>query len=200
MRAVGEMAPPYPLTGLWAVFAYTGAGRELLARLKYRNQRSCVRWLASAMALALPSGLVVDAVTWAPTSSRRRRKRGFDQAELLARALSRETGVPVVNLLKRVDEAGQTGRNRSQRFRAPIFVARRPPPRAVLVVDDVITTGATLQSAAQSLLGAGAVGVDAVVAGATPLPYTPSSARHTPSVATMRTHNSTPVEREPPWM
>ncbi|MCY3910178.1 MAG: ComF family protein [bacterium] len=200
MRAVGEMVPLYPLSGLWAVFAYIGAGREMLARLKYRNQRSCVRWLASAMAMALPEGLVVDAVTWAPTSSKRRRKRGFDQAELLARALSCETGVPVVNLLKRVDEAGQTGRNRSQRFRAPVFDTRRPPPRAVLVVDDVITTGATLQSAAQSLLGAGAERVDAVVAGATPLPYTPSSARHTPSVATMRTHNSTPVEREPPWM
>ena len=200
MRAVGEMAPLEPLSGLWAVFAYSGAGRELLARLKYRNQRSCVRWLASAMASTLPSGLAVDALTWAPTSAKRRRDRGFDQAELLARALSRETGVPVVRLLRRVDEAGQTGRNRSQRFRAPVFAVPRASPSAVLVVDDVITTGATLQSAAQSLIRAGAERVDAVVAGATPLPYTPSSARYSSSVATMRAHNRSPAEREPPWM
>lgn len=200
MRAVGEMAPLDPLTGLWAVFAYTGAGRELLARLKYRNQRSSVRWLASAMASTLPSGLAVDAVTWAPTSKKRRRQRGFDQAELLARALSRETGVPVVKLLRRVDDAGQTGRNRNQRFCSPVFAIHRSPLSAVLVVDDVITTGATLQSAAKSLIGAGAERVDAVVAGATPLPYTTPSARNSPGVATMRAHNRSPAEREPPWM
>ena len=199
MRAVGEMAPLEPLSGLWAAFAYAGAGRELLARLKYRNQRSSVRWLASAMAKALPPSRGFEAVTWAPTSPKRRRQRGFDQAELLARALGRETGVPVIGLLKRVDAAVQTGRNRSQRFRAPEFTTRRGTPTAVLVVDDVITTGATLQSAAKSLIRAGAERVDAVVAGATPLPYTPSSARPPSGVVTMRTHNSTPAEREPPW-
>ena len=182
--------------GLWAAFAYAGAGRELLARLKYRNQRSCVRWLASAMAGALPPDLVVDAVTWAPTSDQRRRRRGFDQAELLARTLGREVGLPVVSMLKRIDAAGQTGRSRSQRYRAPVFAPRRPSPTAVLVVDDVITTGATLQGAAKTLIRAGAKNVGAVVAGATPLP----SSRQPPGVVTIRTHNSTSAEREPPWM
>ncbi|MCY3636278.1 MAG: ComF family protein [bacterium] len=195
MRAVGEMAPPDPLSGLWAVFAYTGVGRELLARLKYRNQRSSVKWLASAMGSALPLDLAADAVTWAPTSPQRRRRRGFDQAELLARALGRELGLPVVSVLRRVDAAGQTGRNRNQRFCAPAFDSRRSPPSSVLVVDDVITTGATLQAAAKCLVKAGAERVDAVVAGATPLP----SSRLQSGVATMRSHNSTPVEREPPW-
>ncbi|MDE0215868.1 MAG: hypothetical protein OXN79_04730 [bacterium] len=195
MRAVGEMAPPEPLSGLWAAFAYAGPGRELLARLKYRNQRSSVRWLASAMAAALPPGLAAEAVTWGPPSPQRPRCRGLDQAELLARALGREIGLPVVSLLKRVDAAGQTGRSRSQRFCAPAFEPRRSPPSAVLVADDVITTGATLQAAAKCLVGGGAERVDAVVAGATPLP----SARRPPGVATMRSHNPAPVEREPPW-
>jgi len=123
------------------------------------------------------------------------RCRGFDQAELLARALGREIGLPVVSLLKRVDAAGQTGRSRSQRFCAPAFEPRRSPPSAVLVADDVITTGATLQAAAKCLVVGGAERVDAVVAGATPLP----SARRPPGVATMRSHNPAPVEREPPW-
>ncbi len=196
MRAVGEMSPPEPLSGLWAAFAYAGAGRELLARLKYRNQRSCVGWVASAMAGALPEGLPATAVTWAPTSPQRRRRRGFDQAELLARALGREAGLPVVSLLKRVDAAGQTGRSRSQRHCAPVFAPRRPPPTAVLLVDDVITTGATLQAAAKSLVKAGAQQVDAVVAGATPLP----SSRQSSGVVSMRTHIATPAEREPQWM
>jgi len=174
MRAVGEMAPPEPLSGLWAVFAYAGPGRELLARLKYRNQRSSVRWLASAMASVLPPDLPAGALTWAPTSLQRRRRRGFDQAELLARALGREVGLPVVRLLKRVDAAGQTGRNRRQRSCAPVFASLRAPPTAVLVVDDVITTGATLQAAAGTLIGAGAERVGAVVAGATPPPYSGS--------------------------
>lgn len=200
MRVVGEMPPPEPLAGLWAAFAYAGAGRELLARLKYRNQRSCVGWVASAMARTLPPGLAVDTVTWAPTSSQRRRRRGFDQAELLARALGREIGLPVVSLLRRIDAAGQTGRNRSQRSCAPVFASRRAPLTAVLVVDDVITTGATLQAAAKSLINVGVQQVGAVVAGATPLPYQQLPARQPLGVVTMRTHNSTPVEREPPWM
>ena len=200
MRLVGEMPPPEPLAGLWAAFAYVGAGREMLARLKYRNQRSCAGWVASAMARALPPGLPVDAVTWAPTSAQRRRRRGFDQAELLARALGREIRLPVVSLLRRVDAAGQTGRTRSQRSCAPVFALRRSPPSAVLLVDDVITTGATLQAAAKSLISAGAQQVGAVVAGATPLPSSRCSPRQLSVVATMRVNNSTPVEREPPWM
>ncbi|WP_419926324.1 ComF family protein [Candidatus Poriferisocius sp.] len=195
MRAVGEMAPPEPLTGLWAAFAYVGAGRELLARLKYHNQRSSVRWLASAMAAALPPGLPAVALTWAPTSPQRRRRRGFDQAELLARALGREVGLPVVSLLKRVDAAGQTGRSRRQRSCAPEFSYRRPPPASVLLVDDVITTGATLQAAATTLIRAGSERVCAVVAGTTPLP----SPQQPPGAVNMRTHNSTPAEREPQW-
>ncbi len=170
MRSIGEMVALEPLSGLWAAFSYEGAGRELLAQLKYRNQRSCVRWVVSAMAQALPAGAAVDAVTWAPTSPHRRRHRGFDQAELLARRLAREIGLPLVPLLRRMDAAGQTGRSRSQRYGSPNFDPRRRPPGTILVVDDVITTGATLQAAARALIGAGAQQVFAVVAGTTPAP------------------------------
>lgn len=174
MRAVGQMAPPEPLSGLWAAFAYEGPGRELLTRFKYRNQRSSIRWLAAAMTAVLPADLPAGALTWAPTSPHRRRRRGFDQAELLAKALGREICLPAMPLLRRVDAAGQTGRSRSQRSRAPVFASLRAPPSAVLVVDDVITTGATLQAAAGTLIGAGAERVGAVVAGATPPPYSGS--------------------------
>ena len=170
MKPVGPIPPPDPLSELWAAFAYVGPGREVLARLKYRNQRASVRWVASAMARALPPDLAVDAIAWAPTSPRRRHRRGFDQAELLARALGRETGLSVASLLRRVDAAGQTGRSRRQRCGAPVFAPRRPPPKTVLIVDDVVTTGATLQAAATCLMKQGVRRVVGVVAGATPLP------------------------------
>src|SRR4051812_15183015 len=70
-------APP-GVDRCWALLAYEGAGRELIARLKYRNQRACLPGLAAAAALLVDEP--VDLVTWAPTTAARRRRRGFDQA------------------------------------------------------------------------------------------------------------------------
>ena len=164
------LPPPPGLDGCAAVLAYEDGGRELLARLKYRNARAAVRWLAWEMAARVRAGSV-DVVTWAPTSAARRRQRGFDQARLLARAVAARLGVPCVNLLDRLPGRPQTGRSSAERWAGPSFVARRrggPPPRRVLVVDDVITTGATLSAAARALRGAGVREVWAVAAGRTP--------------------------------
>src|SRR5262245_38339459 len=65
-----------------AVLSYDEAGRGLLTRLKYRNARSVVAWLAAAMAVLVDAGSV-DVVCWVPTTAERRRRRGFDQAEVL---------------------------------------------------------------------------------------------------------------------
>jgi predicted amidophosphoribosyltransferase len=153
-----------------APFAYAGPGRELLARLKYRNARGAVPWLTAAMAAVVDrDGLT--AVTWVPTTTRRRRGRGFDQAELLARALARRLGLPCVRLLRRHPGPPQTGRPVAERRTGPRLeaVPTRVVPVAVLVVDDVVTSGATLSAAALALRGAGARRVDAVTAASTPL-------------------------------
>jgi predicted amidophosphoribosyltransferase len=157
-------ASPYP-----AVLAYTGDGRRLIHALKYRNGRAVAGALGAAMADLVGLG-VVDVVTWAPTAPRRRRARGYDQAEVLARSVGRALGLPARSLLRRTDRAGpQTGRRRVERLaRAPTFVVvGRLPPR-VLVVDDVITTGATLHAACAALVAGGARSVRAVAAAATP--------------------------------
>ena len=155
---------------MFALLAYEGAGRELIARLKYRNGRAVVPWLASAMAaLLVGARLSVDVVTWAPTTVARRRRRGFDQAELLARGVAASIGVRAAPLLARAHGPPQTGRSAAERRVGPRFSATSPCGGRVVVVDDLLTTGSTLTAAARALRAAGAVEVHGLVAGTTPL-------------------------------
>ncbi len=155
--------------GVIAAVPFTGRARQVVLGLKYRNRRSVGRHLAGLIVnRVVEQGAHhgVDVVTWAPTSAKRRRERGFDQGELLARVVARQLGVPCRRLLERDGSATQTGRTRTQRRdEAPRFVARPGiDGRCVLVVDDVVTTGSTLMSAASALVDRGAIARLAAVA------------------------------------
>jgi len=153
-----------------ALLDYDGAGRELVARLKYRNARGSVRFLAGGMA-ALVAGARPDVVTWAPTTPARLRKRGFDQAELLARRVARELRVPCRRLLRRGPGPAQTGRDAAARLTGPSFAARCAlHGETVLLLDDVVTTGATVAAAAGSLRRSGADRILVVAAARTSPP------------------------------
>ena len=162
------LPPPAGLADCAALLAYRGQGRDLVAGLKYRNARSVVAWLTREMA-ALAAGSAADVVTWAPTTRARRRQRGFDHGQVLAMGVAQRLGLPCRRLLGRRDGPPQTGRSRAQRLRGPAFtLARAPGPARVLLVDDVVTTGATLSAAARHLRAAGAEEVRAVVAARRP--------------------------------
>ena len=119
------------------------------------------------MAACAPPG--ADVVTWVPLTRRRKAERGFDQARELAMAVGREAGLPVRRLLRRVVSTGPQAKRDAAERRAAMrgsFVVcdRVPVPGRVLLVDDVLTTGATAAACAEALLDAGASRVMLVVA------------------------------------
>jgi len=174
LRYAGAAAPVPGVDSVAAVFAYEGAVRDLLLGLKYRNRRDALDWLADHLARVAPPGF--DTVTWAPTSAARAGRRGYDQAELLARRVAHVSHRPVRSMLRRSTRVAQTGLDGAARRHGLVFSPRtsrvfpswRPPPSRVLLVDDVTTTGATLTAAAAALRQVGAVEVHAVVVAQTP--------------------------------
>lgn len=174
---------PVGLDRCRSLTCYEGTGRALVTRLKFHNRRAVIPFVVQRLSVLLADDRI-DLVTWAPTAPKRRRKRGFDQAEMLARALARELRVPTRRCLVRLPGPAQTGRHRDERFEGPRFDARRGivaavGGRRVALVDDVATTGATLTRAAEVLRSGGARSVTGVVVARTPRMHatSPSSRR-----------------------
>lgn len=160
-----------PLASLHAPLSYEGPARELVAKLKYRNHRGSMTWLATAMAAALPLSVAADCtITWAPTTDARRRARGFDHAQLLAARVAGELGVRSQPLLGRRAGSPQTGLSPGmRRANRPVFTSLGRVGGCVVVIDDVVTTGTTLRAAGDELRQAGATSVVGLVAAITPL-------------------------------
>lgn len=167
------LRPPGPMVvdGVDVVragFALDERSRPIIAALKYRRQRRLARWLAAPIAELVP--VLADAITWIPATPEHRRSRGFDQAEEIARVLSKMTGVPARRLLVRgrTDER-QTGQTRLQRRRGPTLRAAARSSEFVIMVDDVVTTGSSMRVAAGVVRAAGARRVIGLAVAATPL-------------------------------
>lgn len=163
-----------------AAVPFAGRARDVLLGFKYRNRRQIAGHLAGLLVnRLLRTGIdahAIDVVTWAPTSRARRHRRGFDQAEAVAHRVALQLGVPCRRLLEREGRgAPQTGMARIERLHGPTFrVSPAAVGQRVLVVDDVVTTGSTLRSAAVALRSAGAAGVQRAA-----IAVTPALAHHT---------------------
>ena len=150
---------------VWAGWCHEGAAAELVRALKYGRVTTTVTPIADRMASVAAPAQAADVVTWVPCSPTRRRERGFDPAELLARALARRLRLRARRLLRRLDDEPQTARSREGRLAGPRLVARAGRVQgSVLVVDDVCTTGSTLRVAAAALRACGVSAVLAAVA------------------------------------
>ena len=166
-------APP-PWRAAASVGPYEGALRDLVLLFKTRGRDELAAPIGTMMADASrragwlrPEIAVSVPMTWL-----RRLRRGYDQAELLGHAVARELGLPFLRALRRRGRGAQVGRSRSERLRLPAatFAVRRPVAGAVLLIDDVLTTGATAASCARALLGSGATEVHVLTFARTPQP------------------------------
>lgn len=148
-RALGHgcWPPDGPVSGTTAAFDYRGPLAAAVVAAKIGGARAAWPALAGHLAAVVAARPpVVDVVTWVATGRARARRRGVDHAEVLGRAVATAVGVPALALL----EAVRTADGEVQR---PV---RRLPGSAVLLVDDVLTTGRTAAGAASALLAGGA--------------------------------------------
>lgn len=147
-------------------YAYEGPARKLIHRLKYEGVRAAAVPLAQRMAF-LPSG-EEEIIVPVPTDRRRLRKRGYNQAALLARHIADILGMEMTEALVRVDErrpqTGLSARERRENLIGCMVSGDAVNGKRVLLVDDVYTTGATLSEAARALYSAGAKRVSAFTA------------------------------------
>ena len=171
-----ECAPEFEL-GCRALFAYTEVSSRLVLTLKYQRDTRLVSWLAPQLAEIIAGVMKAETgqkleicVTWIPAALKNRRRRGYDQAELLARAVAKAAGLPCRKLLKRERDLPQGDRDLQGRLRGPSLapvgnlLANNPAsiPQSVFLVDDVVTTGSSLRRAAETLRQAGIPRIGAI--------------------------------------
>lgn len=147
---------------------YTGEFRQALHRYKFRNEKTLARAFGKLMAqTAEIDGVLFDAAAWVPMTAEKKRQRGYDQSELLAKAVAREMKIPCLPLLRKVRETGiqhelsapERKKNVEGAYR---FREKAAEPlgglsgKRVLLIDDIVTTGATLKECAGALYAAGA--------------------------------------------
>jgi ComF family protein len=158
---------PVGLHGLevWAPVAYEGPARDLVKALKFHGATRLAREMAALIVANAPGAMLGGALVPVPIHPARRRARPFNQAALIAAAISARTGLALVDCLRRAGpDHRQVGRGRSARLRGvagSIEAIGRSPP-SILLVDDVVTTGATLVACAHALRAAGCECVRAI--------------------------------------
>ncbi len=170
-RCSRRLAAAEPLSGrgaagldrAWSSAPHEDVARALVAALKFRRLLPVADLMADRIQWLAPATLLAGALVPVPTAPLRSFARGFDPAHELAAALAARTGLPLAPCLRRRGAGRQRGRRRAERLgHPPMIEARGEVPRSVLLIDDVLTTGATLSSCARALRAAGAVRVVAI--------------------------------------
>lgn len=163
---------PTALLACHAAWRYGPTLDALVRRYKFEQDLAAGAVLAGLMLQQRPPWLAGQVLVPIPLHRQRLAQRGYDQAHELAAQLAQATGLPSGHLLRRERAtAAQSGLDRQQRrknLRRAFVALPGPLPPSVVLVDDVMTTGATLEAAAQALQRAGVVQVRAWVAARTP--------------------------------
>ena len=148
---------------------YEGDVRQSLLRYKFGGRREYAKIYGEFLTKCIDeNGMSCDSITWTPLSRKRLRCRGYDQARLLAEEIAERTGIPCRQLLRKIrNNPAQSGSGSPEKRRANVlgvYVCADEEAvrgRQILLVDDIVTTGATLSECAKILHRAGAAGVSA---------------------------------------
>ena len=155
------------LRGVSVASYYGGPAKELILRLKFHRDRSAARAGADLILMRIDSSKMrFDVVTSVPVSPQRYRERGYNQSELIAKYVANELELPYRSLLGRNNGDHQMGNDRKTRFeqvKLAFYVQKSLDNVQILLIDDVVTTGATLDACARELKAAGAKNVWAAV-------------------------------------
>jgi predicted amidophosphoribosyltransferase len=156
-------AGPQGLDRVWSSASHEGVARSLVAALKFRRLLPAADLMADRIHWLAPAHMLSGTVVAVPPAASRLRRRGFDPAGELAGALAERIEAPIGRCLVRRSDRRQVGRRRAERLgQPPRIAAVGAVPASVLLVDDVLTTGATLSACARALRDAGATRVVAV--------------------------------------
>lgn len=154
------------LKHVWVRTGYDSFAKQLVHDFKFGRKQAATTPIAYAMKEALPFLPVNTKVTHIPTANKRVRQRGYDHAELLAKALAMQSGLRFCPLLYRIGQTRQVGASRKGRLKQ-LEGAFQPNKNVdaspILLVDDLVTTGGTLEAAARCLKQAGAKEINAIV-------------------------------------
>lgn len=158
-----EGGGPPGLDRAWSSASHEGVARDLVTALKFRRLLPVAELMADRIQWLAPATLLSGTIVPVPTAPLRAALRGFDPAVEIAAALAQRAGLPIQACLARRGGGRQVGKRRAQRIgHPPLIQARGEVPRSVLLIDDVLTTGATLSACARALRSAGAVRVAAI--------------------------------------
>jgi len=150
---------------LWAAVQFDGETKRLIYKMKFDSNRQIARLIANKLCDIVPH-LHFDVITYLPTASSRVRKRGFDHSKLIAKTFAKQRGYKFATLLSRQGQARQLGASKAERKRqavASYFAKPNINHGNVLVIDDVISSGASLEAATTVLRHSGVKNVYAAV-------------------------------------
>lgn len=191
-RLCGNCAPPLALSRIRALGLYAPPFRGLIHALKYQEKTALVPVLGGALALLVHQDIRLrqaDGICAVPLHPARQRERGYNQAHLLAWEVARITGIPLVEPLARIrntksqtDQPNERARVENVRAAFRLKPGENVEGKRLILVDDVMTTGATLSSAAEELRKGGAVEVMGLVVAAAVSSKERSGCRGTPGM------------------